>query len=133
MNAREFFERTKVEVTTEEFEAIQKVYLNSDLDKDEFCAAWRKMNKSRVAEAEKKAAEERKALRGRERLQKIYSLNFTLKGSDWSEYCPVKLSVSDIAFLEEKGISAIGFIHERPYIKTIGDIIYEVGKKLNIL
>lgn len=44
----EFTERTKVQVSAEEFEAIHEVYMNSDLDKDSFCALWCKINRSRV-------------------------------------------------------------------------------------
>lgn len=35
-------------VTADEFAHINEVYMNSDLDKDEFCKVWAKMNKSRV-------------------------------------------------------------------------------------
>ena len=44
----EFTERTKVQVSAEEFEAINEVYMHCDLDKDSFCSLWCKMNRSRV-------------------------------------------------------------------------------------
>ena len=47
----EFIQRTGVEVSNYEFDAINEVYMNSDLDKDEFCKMWCKMNKSRVQNA----------------------------------------------------------------------------------
>ena len=50
----EFTERTKVQVSDEEFEAINEVYMNSDLDKDSFCVLWCKMNRSRVDAAKVK-------------------------------------------------------------------------------
>lgn len=48
MTQKEFFDRVEVEVSAKEFEAINEVYMNSDLDKDEFCRMWKKMNKTRV-------------------------------------------------------------------------------------
>ena len=57
----EFTERTKVQVSAEEFEAINEVYMNSDLNKDDFCAMWCKMNKSRV-DAVKAAIKEQKRI-----------------------------------------------------------------------
>lgn len=50
----EFTERTKVQVSEQEFEAINEVYMHCDLDKDSFCALWCKMNRSRVDAAKVK-------------------------------------------------------------------------------
>lgn len=60
MTQREFTERTGVEVSVNEYAAIEMVYMASDVDKDEFCRMWVKMNKSRVerAKAEAKARAE---------------------------------------------------------------------------
>lgn len=60
MTQQEFTDRTKVQVSYNEFTAIHEVYMNSDLNKDDFCRIWVKMNKSRVIEARNKAAEEQK-------------------------------------------------------------------------
>ena len=57
----EFTERTKVQVSNEEFDAINEVYMNSDLNKDDFCAMWCKMNKSRV-DAAKATIQEQKRM-----------------------------------------------------------------------
>ena len=51
MTQQEFFNRTGVEVSNNEFFAIHEVYCNSDLDKDDFCKMWCKMNQSRVKAA----------------------------------------------------------------------------------
>lgn len=53
MTQQEFYTRTKVNVSDAEFEAINEVYNNSDVDKDEFCRIWKQMNKSRVEKAKK--------------------------------------------------------------------------------
>ena len=47
----EFETLTMVNVNVKEFDAINTVYMNSDLGKDEFCKMWCKMNKSRVEQA----------------------------------------------------------------------------------
>ena len=56
----EFTERTKVQVSDEEFEAINEVYMHCDLDKDSFCALWRKMNRSRVDAAKATIKEQKR-------------------------------------------------------------------------
>lgn len=47
----EFVERTGVYVSIDEFNTIVEVYNNSDVNKDEFCKLWAKMNFARVKEA----------------------------------------------------------------------------------
>ena len=37
MTQKEFEDRTSVEVPFQEYQAIEKVYMESDLEKDEFC------------------------------------------------------------------------------------------------
>ena len=61
MTQREFETRVNMEVSSKEFDSINEVYMNCDLDKDEFCKMWVKMNKSRVAKAaaERKEAEQK--------------------------------------------------------------------------
>ncbi|MCD7721230.1 MAG: hypothetical protein LUI09_03275 [Prevotellaceae bacterium] len=51
MTQQEFQERVKFEVEPEEFWAIHTVYVASDLDKDDFCKAWRRTNKQRIEAA----------------------------------------------------------------------------------
>lgn len=55
MTQKEFYQRTGVEVKSYEFDAIHTVYMMCDLDKDEFCLMWCKMNYNRVAEAKAEA------------------------------------------------------------------------------
>ena len=56
----EFTERTKVQVSDEEFEAINEVYMHCDLDKDSFCVLWCKMNRSRVDAAKATIKEQKR-------------------------------------------------------------------------
>lgn len=55
MNIIEFQNRVNVNVTPDEYEHIDAVYMASDMEKDEFCAMWRKMNASRVRAAKEYA------------------------------------------------------------------------------
>ena len=55
MNIIEFQNRVNVNVTPDEYEHIEAVYMASDMEKDEFCAMWRKMNASRVRAAKEYA------------------------------------------------------------------------------
>lgn len=60
MTLQEFVNLTNVNIDYKEFDAINVVYMNSDVDKYEFCKMWCKMNANRVkaAKASKKAEEE---------------------------------------------------------------------------
>lgn len=51
MTRQEFLNRTLVNVSEKEYAAIETVYMASDLEKDEFCKMWCKMNASRVKAA----------------------------------------------------------------------------------
>lgn len=64
MLQHEFESRVGIEVSAKEYAAIEQVYMASDVEKDEFCKLWAKMNRQRIAriKAEKKAADQFKAL-----------------------------------------------------------------------
>ena len=66
----EFVERTGVYVGIDEFNTIVEVYNNSDVDKDEFCKLWAKMNFARVKAEKEKKKKEAKAI---EYITKIYN------------------------------------------------------------
>lgn len=48
MTPKEFMERTGVAPTSEEFDYIHAVYMNTSMDKDEFCKDFKKHGGSRV-------------------------------------------------------------------------------------
>lgn len=70
MTKEEFTDRALVEVSDREYASIEEVYMDSDMDKDEFCRMWRKMNASRVEAARRRKAE----------AEKEEVLRFTLAG-----------------------------------------------------
>ena len=53
MTQQEFQDRVKMRVPAGEYTAIEVVYMNCDLEKDEFCKMWAKMNAKRIAAYQK--------------------------------------------------------------------------------
>ena len=80
---QEFEARVKMTVSSKEFMSINEVYMNSDLDKDEFCKEWVKMNRKRVDNA---LAEEKE----RQRLSAI-------KDKAWGHHRTLPLQLQGIA------------------------------------
>lgn len=64
MLQHEFESRVKIQVSAQEYAAIEQVYMASDVEKDEFCKLWAKMNRQRIAKAiaQQKAEAQFKAL-----------------------------------------------------------------------
>lgn len=50
MTQQEFTDRTGMTPTPEQFNYIHAVYMNTRLDKDPFCADWKKHGESRIIE-----------------------------------------------------------------------------------
>jgi hypothetical protein len=48
MTQKEFEDRTGIKPTEEEFDYIHAVYLNTSMNKDEFCKEWKKYGDSRI-------------------------------------------------------------------------------------
>lgn len=78
----EFEERVKMSVSDDEYyHIIEPMYMASDVEKDEFCSLWRKMNRNRVAlyREEKRRREEHERLMYRlwKLEQKLFSLSIS--------------------------------------------------------
>lgn len=128
MTQQEFTNRTLVEVTTEEFNAIHVVYVNGDLDKDEFCKVWCKMNKTRVQAAKeaRKQANERydRCTKLMAIVQRLDRMIYNDKsGSEWLYELPFK----QIETIESEGIEFSEFGHTKCNIS----IRYEIREKIN--
>ena len=138
MRQSEFETRVHMNVTAEEYSHIEEVYMNSDLDKDEFCALWVKMNQTRVnnAKAERKAAEEEQAKQ--EKLRNIVEKHMN---DNWEKGCKMAedvLSSTQKKVIEGAGISLYDeridgwtglTIKDR---KTVSTVIYEIKKYLKV-
>lgn len=134
MTRNEFETRTLVAVSATEFDAINEVYMNSDLDKDEFCKMWKKMNASRVEAAKeaKKAAAEKEALL--DKLYKIAELDWVITGADANKLAPEYISYDDQKWLESLGIEMRypEGIYGLRLFKPIYSVLYEVKKYIQV-
>ena len=128
MTQQEFTQRVNVEVSNKEFEAINEVYMNSDLDKDEFCKMWVKMNKTRVQNAKVERMIKAKDEAYRDALHKFY-----IKNDDVNEFmtpiCYVKISTYEVQAMSYAGIKVA---NEDGRAKYLSDIRYEIGKFLRM-
>ena len=128
MTKQEFTNRTKVEVSNNEFEMINEFYMNCECDKDEFCKMWCKMNANRVKNAKVERMLKAKDEAYRDALHKFYT-----KTSDSNEFNTpisyVKISVYEIQALSHAGIKVE---NENGRIKYLSDIRYEIGKFLRM-
>ena len=128
MTQQEFTQRVNVEVSNKEFEAINEVYMNSDLDKDEFCKMWVKMNKTRVQNAKVERMIKQKDEAYRDALHKFYT-----KNNDVNEFmtpiCYVKISTYEVQAMSYAGIKVA---NEDGHAKYLSDIRYEIGKFLRM-
>jgi len=137
MTQQEFTQRTKVEVSYNEFNAIHEVYVNSDLDKDEFCKAWMNINAKRVAQAKAdakaKAEEEAKFEMLWDIIMEYGSIG-TCSNEMHTELAVAILSEKQQENLESLGFDmkedwCIGNSNIRPY-KRMSTILYEIDKYL---
>ena len=139
----EFFERTGVQVSVDEYAAIEVCYYNFPGDKDEFCAAWCKMNAKRVkaAKDERKVAERMKKQNARLLILMNRMDNKRRALRDDYSSMPVSvefLSQRDQAFLEGLGFRMRLTDEEAYYsygynrFKRIDETAYEIRKYLKI-
>lgn len=128
MTQQEFQERVKVTVCAEEYDAIETVYLMSDLNKDDFCKIWVQMNRSRVEREAKKAKAEKEIAALKERAHNIYRKleTFINKGSD-NYFCDARLFLGtrDQKFIEDKLDILLGW-------QGCGQLMFKLGKYIGI-
>ena len=128
MTKQEFTNRTKVEVSNNEFEMINEFYMNCECDKDEFCKMWCKMNPNRVKEAKVERMLKAKDEAYRDALHKFYT-----KTSDSNEFntpiCYVKISTYEVQAMSHAGIK-LG--NEDGRCKYLSDVRYEIGQYLRM-
>lgn len=128
MTKQEFTTRTMVEVSNDEFDAINVVYMNSELDKDEFCKVWIKMNAKRVKNAKVERMIRAKDEAYRSALHKFF--NKTREQDLWTPICYVKISVYEIKAMSHAGIQ---FENEcGSGVKNLFDIRHEIAKYLGM-
>ena len=134
MMQQEFQDRVKIKVSEQEYAAIEVVYMNSDLEKDEFCKMWAKMNAKRIA-AYRKAEKEKQ-----EKYEHISLLASTREllrelayRNGWDASPKQVLSSKVIKALDKADI----YITEYNYVKgctdlkPISTLIYEINEYIN--
>ena len=125
MTQREFETRVEVKVSSKEFENINEMYMNSDVDKDEFCTLWVKMNFRRVQQWKKANGEANKAREEKEKALDIYCRMVTM--SKWSENAMTTLKRKEIIFLESIGIEMYDKYGYRSMSAVAYDIMHKYG------
>lgn len=104
MTRQEFETRTLVmNVSDYEFDAIYAVYMASDLDKDEFCKMWCKMNASRVARAKAEAKKAQEVAELKDKVGQIIAKRY-LASFDWRKDAIDNLNNTEIGVLARVGI-----------------------------
>lgn len=117
----EFENRVGMQVSAKEYEAIEVVYINSDLEKDDFCKMWAKMNARRISnyKAEQKAEREEQAKK--EKAFNLYcGLYSTLRWDNYNKPVEQFLTSKQLEFCESLGIGT--------YEQTGSTVRYELGK-----
>lgn len=100
---QEFEQRVGMSVSLDEFEAINKVYMASDVDKDEFCMYWKKMNLSRIQEAKRQMKADRER---NKKIDAVYDIYMKLQSRQggFSDYASEVLTKRQRSILESVGI-----------------------------
>lgn len=128
MTQQEFTQRTKVEVSTSEFEMLNEFYMSCECEKDEFCKMWCKMNPNRVKNAKAERMQKAQDEKYRNALHKFY--NKTNGQNMWSTHYYFNLSAFEIQALSYAGIMVSNDCGSG--LKTLMDIRYEIGKFLRM-
>lgn len=120
MMQSEFTERTGYAPSSEEYRVIEDMYLMCEVDKDEFCKLWCKMNPNKVKEAKEKMEAKKKAFNDMIELQAIlyaYDIN--------NSFTPLSVLLNDVpkaaklyesmSILEVPGMCEVEDIHHNLY------------------
>ena len=130
MTQQEFTERVGILVDATEYAAIETVYMNSDLDKDEFCKLWIKMNKSRVNQAKKDKVEEDEKEKTRTML---FELSNMPQGKDFSLLADNYYNKKSKKVMESVGITMQDTSNRVPIFKSVSRVVYEIKQYLHII
>lgn len=133
MTKQEFETRTGLTVTTNEYTYIERVYMASNLQKDEFCNEWKKNRSLAGSNLVCDLVMEIEALRGSyETLHKEYTRacdGFTQENSNMADFLILQAENCSASDLREKAIKMIGI---KEYLRRridLGFILWEEDKK----
>lgn len=116
-----------MKVSETEYWHINEVYNQSDLDKDEFCKLWVKMNLTRVKKAREIAKAVEADLKVRE---KLWDIVYRFGGISYTESC--KLAADVFNKTQKQLIESVGIKIERSeiYFQTVSEVIWKVRQYL---
>ena len=134
MMQQEFQDRVKIKVSEQEYAAIEVVYMNSDLEKDEFCKMWAKMNAKRIA-AYRKAEKEKQEKH--EHIAFLHSTmcllrNFAYK-SGWASSSEKLITNKVRKELEKANIDYMeyNYIKMQYDYKPVASLVHEIQEYIN--
>ena len=123
MTQQEFFNRTGVEVSNDEFWAINEMYNYSEVDKDEFCKLWCKMNPVRVKNAKIERKNKNRDEKCKDTLEKWYHKWIVKTSEHYTLVAYTEISSNVVESLSYAGI-------RMGNAEVVSDLIYKVGKYL---
>ena len=118
------FEARAMRVSIEEFETINAMYMASDVDKDEFCKLWVKMNNRRVKAFQ---AEQKRIAEEMELKDKVAAIYWNMNEGENGWIC---LAVNVYSDKEKEALSKAGIEMEEE--QRVYQVRYEMAKYLKI-
>lgn len=134
MTQKEFQDRVKMQVSAQEYAAIEVVYMNSDLEKDEFCKMWKKMNAKRIAVYLKSEKEKQEKY---EHIAFLYSIMCMLRNlayeSGWDSSSEKLITNKVRKELEKANIDYMeyNYIKMQNDFKQVESLIHEIQEYIN--
>lgn len=134
MTQKEFQDRVKMQVSAQEYAAIEVVYMNSDLEKDEFCKMWKKMNAKRISVYLKSEKEKQEKY---EHIAFLYSTMCMLRNlayeSGWDSSSEKLITNKVRKELEKANIDYMeyNYIKMQNDFKQVASLIHEIQEYIN--
>ena len=104
MTIQEFQQRTNVIVTNNEFNAINTMYMMSDLDKDAFCKMWKCTNRNFIATRRRQLANAQAFNALKRQLKPFYRKTITIS-IEKAFWYPSMLLDEELEMLQAAGIN----------------------------
>ena len=134
MLQQEFQDRVKIKVSAQEYAAIEVVYMNSDLEKDEFCKMWAKMNAKRIAAYQKTEKEKQEKYEHISLLASTRELLRVLAYRNGWGASPKQVLTSKVIKALDKAdiyITEYNYVKGCTDLKPISTLVYEINEYIN--
>lgn len=134
MTQKEFQDRVKMQVPAGEYTAIEVVYMNSDLEKDEFCKMWAKMNAKRISAYQKAEKEKQEKYEHISLLASTRELLRELAYRKGWGASPKQVLTSKVIKALDKAdiyITEYNYVKGCTDLKPISTLVYEINEYIN--